>query len=343
VRRLALPRHLPGHVDPVERSAADEALILFTSGTTSAPRAVVHTHGNVPVFLDHVGAVVADLPHGSYLAETPQQIFYALLLDATCHVVHGVGEARMRATLELLSTGRIEAWFGSPWTWVRWLERGLPVPDGLRSVLLGSAPVTRPFLRRLLDAVPSDATVRCLYGLSEAGPVCAVDGPQKVGWTGEGDLVGRPLPGVDLRLTDDGDVLVRTDALAARYLGHGPVGPWLDTGDLGVLTDDGLALQGRRKDMIVRHGINLYPGVLEPPLLDVLSDAALVGVYDHEREDERVILVHVGPLARGVDALLGVAAPDHTLRIDALPRAGRQHKVDKASLQTLARERFSIP
>lgn len=344
-RLLSLPRRADGRVPVAPRTAADEGLILFTSGTTSAPRAVVHTHGNLPAFLAGVADVVRDLPLSSYLAETPQQIFYALLLGATCHIVRGQGEARLQRTLEVLRSGRVEAWFGSPWTWVRWLDAGYPVPPGLRTVLLGSSPVSRPFLRRLTAALSDDARVRCVYGLTEAGPVCVADAHEKIAWEGEGDLVGRPLDGVRLRLDDAGEVYVASPALAHGYLGREPLGEWLPTGDLGEFHPTaGLVLRGRRKDMILRRAVNLYPGVLEPLLLEVCDDAALVGVWDAEREDERVVLAWVGDAEPDAAALLGPdAAPDHLLHLDVLPRSGRQHKVDKAALRELARERFGVP
>lgn len=342
-RLLPLPARAAGEPPALARAPDDPALVLFTSGTTSAPRAVVHTHGNLQAFLDGVDRVAEGLPMESYLAETPQQIFYALLRRSTCHLVLGQGEARLKRTLALLASGRVEAWFGSPWTWVRWLDEGRPVPPGLRAVMLGSAPVTRPFLRRLLAALPEQTVVRCLYGLTELGPACLVDAATKRDWAGEGDLVGPPLPGVSVDIRGGGDIWLASPALAASYLGEGPVGPWLDTGDLGALGPAGLVLHGRRKDMILRRGVNLYPGVLEPLLLTHVTEAALVGVYDAAREDERVVLAYVGPEGFDAAPLLGDAAPDHTLRLDALPRAGRQHKVDRVALRELARARFHIP
>ena len=336
---LPLPKRARGTVSAVERGPTDEALILFTSGTTSAPKSVIHTHGSLPHFLAHVAGVVEDLPHATYLAETPQQIFYALLLGATCHLVRGQGEKRARRTLALLEQEPIEAWFGSPWTWQSWLAEGRPVPPGLRTVLLGSAPVTRPFLGRLLDVLPDDCAVRCIYGLTEVGPAAVIDAAEKVAWAGEGDVVGRLVSGVSARI-DDGEIVLESPSLAGY--GSGQLSE-LRTGDLGALVDGQLVLRGRKKDMILRRAVNLYPGVLEPLLHPRFDEVALVGVYDGDREDERVVLCCVGGIADGVDELLGDAAPDHVLALDALPRSGRQNKVDKAALRALARRRFAIP
>ncbi|MCB9743638.1 MAG: acyl--CoA ligase [Alphaproteobacteria bacterium] len=336
---LVLPREAPGEGPLISRDPDDEALILFTSGTTSAPREVAHTHGSLPGFLAHVRAVAEGLPAESYLAETPQQIFYALLMRSTCYLVTGQGEQRVQRTLKLLQERPIQAWFGSPWTWQRWLARDLPLPQGLRSVLLGSAPVSRPFLRRLLARLGEDVTLRCVYGLTELGPACLIDGREKAALEGEGDPMGAPVAGVELRIWE-GEVQLRAASAAPASLR--PDG-WLETGDLGALVDGQLWLRGRAKDMILRRGINLYPGVLEPLLAEQVEACALVGVWDAEREDERVVLAWEGAPDFHPGASLGDATPDHLLHLESLPRKGRQHKVDKEALRALARARFGIP
>ena len=338
---LVLPRAARGDCEAVARPPEGEALMVFTSGTTGAPRGVIHTHGNLGHFLAHVEAVVDGLPVGTYLAETPQQIFYALLMRSTCYLVKGQGEKRLDRTMAVLGEQPVEAWFGSPWTWQAWLDRGLPAPEGLRTLIFGSAPVSRPFLRRLGEFLPESVSIRCVYGLTEVGPACWIDGREKAHSAAAGDPVGRPLPAVRLRLVE-GEVQVSSPSLAARYMGEGAIGEWLTTGDLGRIDEDGLTLVGRKKDMIIRRSVNLYPGLYEPVLLETLEDAALIGVYDHAAEDERVVLIYVG--AEGATgAELGEATPDHVWRVEALPRAGRQNKVDKGRLREMARERFQIP
>ncbi|MEZ4316795.1 MAG: class I adenylate-forming enzyme family protein [Myxococcota bacterium] len=340
-RWLPVPRHARGSVPPVDRSDDDDALIVFTSGTTSAPKAVIHTHGNLPHWLTAVRTLVGDLDLDSYLAETPQQIFYALLLGVTCHLVPGTGEARVAKAARAMQEHRIQGWFGSPWLWKQWVEGGGTVPDSLRAVLLGSSPVTRRFLHDFLPRVPASTTVRCVYGLTEIGPAATVDGREKADTEVHGDWVGRLTPSTRARI-DDGVLKLASPALARRY-GATPVGEWLDTGDLAELSERGIVLRGRSKDMILRRAVNLYPGVLEP-LVQGPEEVALVGVYDHDRADERVVLCFVGPEPRDPAGALGPeAAPDHVLRVEAMPRSGRQNKVDKGPLRDLAREAFRIP
>ncbi len=341
---LVLPRRARGGCEHAARGPGDEALIVFTSGTSGQPRGVVHCHGNLGHYLEHVRQAAEGLELETYLAETPQQIFYALLMGATCYLVRGRGDRRLARTLRCLRDQPVRAWFGSPWTWQAWMDRGLPPPAGLRSLILGSAPVSRPFLRRLLDFLPREVQVRCLYGLTEVGPACLIDGREKAASRAAGDPVGQPLPALRLRVAsgEPGEVQIASPSLAAGYLGEPPLGTWLDTGDLGRLTEGGLELLGRRKDMIIRRGVNLYPALYEPLLQDEVEELALVGVYDRAAEDERVVLAYAGPPGLS-GAALAEAAPDHVLRLEHLPRAGRQNKVDKARLRELAREAFSIP
>ena len=338
---LPIPGVARGGRAAVSRESDDEALVIFTAGTTARPRGVVHTHGSLAALLGNVRTTVSGLGFASYVAETPPQLFYGLELGAVCHVARGRGEERVRRLWRLMETGDAEAWFGGPWLWARWLREGRVPPAGLRALVLGSAPVTTAFLRTLLDAAPAELRVLCLYGLTEAGPVASIDGREKAAWGGEGDLAGRVIPGLQVSVAD-GEVCVAGDAVAPRYLGGPATSPWLATGDLGRLGPDGLVLLGRSKDMIVRRGRNIYPGLLEPLLARSLEDLALVGVFDARAQDERVVLAYGGGPPPDPTPL-GEAVPDHLLPLDALPRQGRQRKVDREALRRIARERFAIP
>jgi acyl-CoA synthetase (AMP-forming)/AMP-acid ligase II len=338
---LALPRQVAGLVEAVPRDDEDEAVVLFTSGTTAEPRGVVHSHGSLAALLDAVRSAVSGLDFSSYVAETPPQLFYGLALGAVCHVAPGRGPCCEQELWRLMETGEAEAWFGSPWLWTRWLAGGRRPPSGLRALVLGSAPVTPRFLSALLAAAPPHLRVLCLYGLTEAGPVATVDGREKAAWTGAGDLVGHPVPGTLVAIRD-GRVHLQGPTVAPRYLGQAPGTSWLDTGDLGCLGPSGLVLLGRAKEMILRRGHNIYPGLLEPLLARSLGDVALVGVFDSRAQDERVVLAWAGSATARVPSL-GEADPDHLLPLPALPRRGRQLKVDRGALRRMARARFDIP
>jgi len=326
---------------PLDRSEEDDALVIFTSGTTSAPKAVVHTHGTLGAFLDRVGSIVAPMRMRHYLAETPQQIFYALMSDATCHIVRGRGEKRTSRALAVLQRGEIDAWFGSAWLMRRWLEDGLPIPRSLRHLVLGSAPAPRAFARRLVGALPASTNAQLIYGLTEVGPVALSDLRVKSEREGRGDWVGTPLHGTSLRL-DDQELLVRSAAVADRYHGLRRLNGELATGDLARIGDDGIWLLGRKKDMILRRGINLYPGVLEPLVEAKCGENALVGVYDSRSDDEQIVLFATQPVPDD-GRFLADATPDRVVVLPELPRSGRQNKVDKQLLRKIASDLLGVP
>jgi acyl-CoA synthetase (AMP-forming)/AMP-acid ligase II len=341
-RVLQLPGSVRGDAEPAVCTDDAEALILFTSGTTSAPRGVVHTHGNLPHFLRQVSQVVEGVAMASYLAEHPQQIFYALTTGATCHVVKAPPARRLQAVVDRLQSGQIEAWFGSPYTWIHCLDTGIAIPPEIQTLIFGSSPVTHQFLNRLLPHLSESVEVRCLYGLSEAGPVALADGREKASRQGRGDWLG-PCIGEARVTLESEEIQVHSPALARGYIGEAPrIGP-LATGDLGRQDADGLWLLGRKKDMILRRGVNHYPSLLESLLAEHGINASLVGIFDATAQDERIIVAHTGPADTPFADLLGEAAPDHVLHLESLPHSGRQHKVDKQALRLLARERFEVP
>jgi acyl-CoA synthetase (AMP-forming)/AMP-acid ligase II len=126
------------------------------------------------------------------------------------------------------------------------------------------------------------------YGLTEAGNVTLSrpgDTPEQVAST-----AGLPCDGIDLRIADDGEVLVRGYGVMQGYL-NDPVATaeaidadgYLHTGDLGTLDDTGrLCIVGRKKDMFIVGGFNAYPAEIEGFLLEhpAVAQAAVIGVPD---------------------------------------------------------------
>jgi long-chain acyl-CoA synthetase len=105
------------------------------------------------------------------------------------------------------------------------------------------------------------------YGLTETTSAATCNPPGRVRF----GTVGRPVPGMSLRLTEDGEILLRGGSVFSGYLGEEEATAaalrdgWLVTGDLGSLDDDGyLTITGRKKEIIVTaSGKNLYPALLE--------------------------------------------------------------------------------
>jgi O-succinylbenzoic acid--CoA ligase len=147
----------------------------------------------------------------------------------------------------------------------RVLEAGLHDPPALRWALLGGGPIPPALVDRARDA---GVRVAPTYGMTEACSQVATHG-----W---------PLPGVSVRIADDGEVLVAGPTVSAAALA--PDG-WLHTGDVGSLDERGrLTITGRKADTIVTGGENVAPAEVEAVLLDhpAVADAAVHGRPDAE-------------------------------------------------------------
>jgi acyl-CoA synthetase (AMP-forming)/AMP-acid ligase II len=347
----ALARALPAgaEMEVAGRGDGDDGVLIFTGGTTSVPKGVRLTHGALDSYLSNIQTVVTEVGVERFLADTPQQVLYALRLGRTAFTTKGRKRRRAKLVHRLVTQGRVDAYFGSPYIWVEMMAMTGParsrLPSSLKTVLLGSAPVTADFLQQLRRWLHPDTEVLSIYGLTEAGPVCVGHVHEKLAWSGEGDLVGVPLPGVRVEIdasgspspdgpVDEGvgeevvgEVVVHSPALYAGYLEQPPRPPdeGLRTGDLGRLVSLGdrtaLVLMGRVKDMIIRRGVNIYPPTLEATLRGVsddrgrlLRECALVGVWNEETQDEEVVLfvepapgrrIELDVVARRAGALAG--------------------------------------
>ncbi|WP_277211888.1 class I adenylate-forming enzyme family protein [Isoptericola croceus] len=294
---------LPG-LDP-ER----EALVVFTSGTTAQPRAVVHGAGSLLAGCDLLREVF-DLAPGD-VVHTDQMLLGmpALLAGATWSVP---AEPPSR---DVVTFGRCLA--GAAGTYLvpadvtvllDAVEDGRLPARGPRVALVGGAPVTRALLERATRVLPGTRWVG-VYGMTEILPVAVVEAADKLAFDGDGDLVGRPLPGVEAHLVpvdgtlDDGvgELVLGGPSLMAGYL-HDLDGSGRDgsrratehrTGDLARFEPDGrTVLVGRTRDMIIRGTTNIYPGLFEPRIaaIEGVGEAVLVGVLQDDG-DELVALV----------------------------------------------------
>ena len=344
--------------------AEQDALVIFTSGTTDVPKAVVHSRHSLGAGLADFAAGVG-LRSGQRLLTDQLMVGVPALIAGAHWTMPPTGAnpgARPEQYLALLPDA--EVLFAVPAAldaMLRALDaRPALTPTKLQTIILGGAPVLRPLLQRIATRFP-DAAIRAVYGMTEILPVAIADGRAKLlagtaDGPSDGDPVGPLVPSVTGRLVD-GELVLGGPGLARGYLADLPQHPLteLATGDLARLdrAPDGtahLTLLGRRKDMFIRGTQNVYPGLYEPiiaGLPDVL-DAAMVGIPD-EIGDDRVVVVVVPssgapaapsaehPVARSVArALPGLidagVLPDAVLAMAELPRAGRSRKLDRAEL-----------
>ncbi|MFJ9447331.1 class I adenylate-forming enzyme family protein [Kitasatospora sp. NPDC101235] len=324
------------------------ALVVFTSGTTARPRAVVHSQATLLAGADLLGESLG-LPTapGPVVVHSEQLMIAFAFLAAGATWSAAPLPVRPKRFLRDLRRRRATHTFGTPAALARLLAAG-QLPDTLGTVLLGAAPVPPPILRRLQHALPS-ARIAVIYGATEMLPIAVTEAEEKLDHAPHGDLAGHPLPGVTAGLNEEGELLVRGAHLAIGYLGDGPIGE-LNTGDRARIDAEGrIVLLGRTKDMLIRGSFNLYPGLYEPAIaaLPGVAEAVIVGVPDPLTADEAVVLavcpdgsVPEPELLRSLQRELPrtidhAALPDRIRCLPAIPRRGRTEKPDRERLRTL--------
>ena len=325
-------------------SSSAEALIIFTSGTTDAPKAVVHSRESLGTGLDDFATAVGFVAGERVLTDQLMVGIPALISGAHWELPPpGLDPgARPERYLGLLPTA--DVLFAVPAALdalLRMLETRPELTPRLRALLIGGAPVLRPLLERTRRLLPG-TTIRAIYGMTEILPVAIADGDDKLHFEGPGDYVGRVMPSIRATIVD-GELVVAGAGLA-DYLDD-PLSE-LRTGDLARLEGDALVLAGRSKDMFIRGTTNVYPGLYEPVIagLPGVRAAALAGIPNEIGDDELVLAVvldatgSVDAVRAALPGLIDTAVlPDRIVVLDALPTAGRSSKLDRAELAEVLR------
>lgn len=301
------------------RDLDDPALILFTSGSSGSPKAVVLSERSVIVNQHHLLLRSRRLPQ-DLDPSTEQSV--TLVCTPLFHI-GGVSNivtnlltgSRMVLTrgrfdpeeiLHLIETEKVRTWGGVPTMAARVLDH----PDlerydlsTLRSWPLGGAPLPPTLLERMRTALPQlkERGLANTWGMTETGGFMTL--------ATHADLerfpgtVGRPYPCVELRIADpdetgSGEILVRSPTVMLGYLGldDGTIDDqgWLHTGDLGHLNDDGcLMLDGRSKDIVIRGGENIACVHVEQALAahPRVVEVAVFGVPHKELGEQLVAVV----------------------------------------------------
>lgn len=257
------------------------AVVIHTSGTSSAPKPIELTYGNL--LWSALGSAVAlglD-PEERWLCALPLShvgglsILVRSAIYGTTAVIHERFETER--VLRALQEERITLVSLVATTLSRLLDAGLRRPPALRCALTGGGPVPAALVRRAADAgIPVSMT----YGLTEA---CSQVTTAPVAALATGDLgPGPALFCTDVECAQDGEILVKGPTVAPGAAGRDGL---LHTGDLGALDAQGrLSVTGRKADTIVSGGENVAPSEVEAVLEshpDVL-EAAVVGCEDPE-------------------------------------------------------------
>nr|WP_082994433.1 FadD3 family acyl-CoA ligase [Mycobacterium gordonae] len=280
---------------PFERSisGSDISDIIFTSGTTGRPKGAMMNHRQTLRMYEE-WATLADLREGDrYLQINPYFHTFGLKAGLVTSFLRGatmlpVAVFDVDSVVDLIERERVTMLPGPPTLY----HSLLTVADKtrlstLRAGVTGAADIPVELVRRIHGELPFQ-TLMTGYGLTEAGNVTLSrpgDSFEAVATT-----AGLPCAGVEVRVGDDGEVLVRGYGVMQGYLGD-PVATadaidadgWLHTGDLGNFDDTGrLRIVGRKKDMFIVGGFNAYPAEIEGFLIGhpAVAQAAVIGVPD---------------------------------------------------------------
>ncbi len=345
--------------DAGPRDGSTLAEIIFTSGATADPKGVTITHRNVLanilpierevgkyrryIRLFHPIRFLNLLPL-SHMFGQSMATFVPPMLGGTVVFSHGYSPAEilrqiksrrvsvlvcvpkvldvLREHVERVepATAGADPLAGRHWAWRWWHYRAVHRRFGWKfwCIVCGAAPLPpelESFWRKLGFLVVQG------YGLTETAPIVTLNHPLRA----SKGTVGRPIAGVEVRIADDGEILVRGENVTSGYYvpeGSGQAAPpdasafrdgWFHTGDIGELDASGrLLIKGRKKEMIVTpQGLNVFPEDVERALLEQpgVIDAGVVGrQVDGEERVHAVLLVEEGAdvaaIVRGANARL---------------------------------------
>jgi O-succinylbenzoic acid--CoA ligase len=319
----------PGIAQSPRHDLDATAVVIHTSGTSSTPKPVELTYGNL--LWSALGSAVAlgvD-PDERWLCALPLShvgglsILVRSAIYATTAVVHERFETDR--VLHALRERQITLASLVATTLSRLLDAGLAHPPALRAALTGGGPVPAALVAR---ANAAGVRVSMTYGLTES---CSQVTTTPAAALGDGDLAaGPPLFCTRVRCEEDGEIVVAGPTVAPGALA--PDG-WLHTGDLGAFDERGrLRVTGRKADTIVSGGENVAPSEVEAVLEahpDVL-EAAVVGLPDEHWGEAvtAIVVTRVGAAPDGealrahcAAALASYKVPKRVLlRGDPLPR-----------------------
>ena len=347
-----------GDCEPAQEDDAP-AVVIYTSGTTSAPKGVLLRHHNlVSYVLGSVEFAGAESHDAALVSVPPYHI--AAVANVLTNLYAGRRSVVLerftpQEWLELVREQGITNAMVVPTMLARLVEaqaeeKHLP---SLRSLAYGGAPMPSSVVERALRIWPQIGFVNA-YGLTETSSTIAVLGPEDHRAALESDdptvrarlgSVGRVLPAVEVEIRDPegqpvgpgvtGSICVRGEQVSAEYAGIGRLTDdqgWFDTRDQGRMDEEGyLFIGGRADDTIIRGAENIAPAEIEDVLLrhPAILDAVVVGVPDEEwgQRIEAAIVTRPGVMLdveeiRGFvrGTLRGSKTPDRIAVWEELPR-----------------------
>ncbi len=365
-----------GPLPPVPLDS-DDCMIVYTSGTTGKPKGAVITHANQLIQHGYINAIEWGIgADDRYLVTTPLahrtglgRLTNALCLGGTVVVM---GKFDAAQTVEIIGQERITV-LGMVPTVTRMLlphiERDPGKCSSLRRLIVTGEAFPVELKRRVIALLP-DAQLCSFFAMTEAGSVTSLGHAEQFTHPAS---VGRPTPGVEIRLIDDTGKDVAVDEVGELLVRAGPPGRfitlrayynrpqetaaalhdgWMHTGDLARRDAEGyLYIVDRKKDMVVSGGYNIYTKEVELALAahEAVADAAVIGVPHPVYGEAVAAFVEMRPGARAsAEALIehcrtliaGYKKPSHVFFLDELPR-NALGKALKNDLRRIAAEKLA--
>jgi long-chain acyl-CoA synthetase len=348
------------HPDDGGTLGAPAALVLYTSGSTGRPKGAVLSHAALTFANRSWGGPVIGLRDDDVvLAALPLSHAFGLNGALLAPLLAGVTVRLMErfvpeAVAEVLTRDAVTVLPGVATMFHRLLDlRDFAGAPRLRLGVSGAAPCPWD----LAEAWRARTGVRIVrgYGSTEMFRPLSYLADEPTDYP---DCVGRPVPGVEIRIVDDegsaatpgedGELLIRTPAVMDGYLGNTEetravlADGWFRTGDLARLTPDGyVAIVGRKRERIKRGGYSVFPAEVETVLLahPAVSEAAVIGVPDAALGEEVAAFVVLTSAAAAEELIAWcrerLAAFKYPRRITVLPSLPRSAtgKILKARLR----------
>ncbi|GAA3611773.1 long-chain fatty acid--CoA ligase [Marihabitans asiaticum] len=304
---------------PVERAADDTAVILYTSGTTGRPKGAELTHQNLDLNAQRSSQDIMEMSSDDVIMGC-LPLFHVFGLTCGLNAAVRVGATLTliprfdpAKALQVVERDKVTIFQGVPTMYGAML--GHPDADStdvssLRTCVSGGSALPEDTLRRFEEKFGTQILEG--YGLSETSPVASFNMPDKPTKPG---TIGRAIPGCEMKLIDAdgndvppgdgvGEIAIRGDNVMKGYWNKPeataesiPDG-WFRTGDLATVDEDGYyTIVDRKKDLIIRGGMNVYPREVEEVLYshpDVV-ECAVVGVPDDAMGEEIGAAVSLAP------------------------------------------------
>ena len=347
-----LPSVLPDANSETTRNSApdDIALIISTSGSEGAPKAVMLTHANLDAAASASNERLSLAPGDIWLDCLPlyhiggMSILYRCMRSGATVLLHeGFDAATVWRDLFAHPVTHISL---VPAMLARLLDVAAeaPPPASLRYVLVGGAALSGPLFKRAREA---GWPICPTWGMSECAAQAATLLQPGSDWQ-EG-MVGTLLPGFAARLDATGRIQLRGPQLMAGYLnpeqrlGDGLDNGWLSTADLGRISAGGeITILGRADDVLISGGVNIHPLEVESQLAACpgVSDVAVTAVSDPIWGDSLVALIVGTADAKAIrdwsrGHLTSAQQPRRIMRIERLPR-NAMGKLERSTLRALA-------